>query len=240
MKGKLTKTEQGWAVKYILTVLSDTGVRTYYDRELPLRHEDSKDTLKNDVLTLFEGREVEFEIVTVYEKPSDSIHCNRGSDIHYANLVNVAKVDYNMDMTPAEQLKSIANKLENKVMPANHICRYSKSMNQQYPRLCVDCGKPESYTFTVKNDVKEVTKGDLPTTTSDLIDSAIWSLPFDERIKCWDLIERLVEEETATLYTDKEVLDILNKFLNSMLKNEKTGLIEKWFEQFKKSNNGTV
>ncbi len=25
----------------------------------------------------------------------------------------------------------------------NHICRYSKAMNQPYPRLCVDCGKPE-------------------------------------------------------------------------------------------------
>ena len=28
-------------------------------------------------------------------------------------------------------------------LPENHICRYSKAMNQPYPRLCVDCGKPE-------------------------------------------------------------------------------------------------
>lgn len=28
-------------------------------------------------------------------------------------------------------------------LPDNHVCRYSKAMNQPYPRLCVDCGKPE-------------------------------------------------------------------------------------------------
>ena len=35
-------------------------------------------------------------------------------------------------------------------------------------------------------------------------------------------------------YSNEEVLDILDKFLTSMVKDEKTGLIEKWFEQFKK------
>jgi hypothetical protein len=28
-------------------------------------------------------------------------------------------------------------------LPVNHVCRYLKAMNQPYPRLCVDCGKPE-------------------------------------------------------------------------------------------------
>jgi hypothetical protein len=28
-------------------------------------------------------------------------------------------------------------------LPDNHVCRYSKAMNQPYPRLCVDCGKSE-------------------------------------------------------------------------------------------------
>jgi hypothetical protein len=28
-------------------------------------------------------------------------------------------------------------------LPDNHVCRYSKAMNQPCPRLCVDCGKPE-------------------------------------------------------------------------------------------------
>ena len=35
-------------------------------------------------------------------------------------------------------------------------------------------------------------------------------------------------------YSEEEVLNILDKFLVSMLKGEKTGLTEKWFEQFKK------
>lgn len=28
-------------------------------------------------------------------------------------------------------------------LPKNHVCRYSKAMNQPYPRLCVDCDKSE-------------------------------------------------------------------------------------------------
>jgi hypothetical protein len=35
-------------------------------------------------------------------------------------------------------------------------------------------------------------------------------------------------------YSEEEVLDILDKFLTSMVKGEKTGLIEIWFEQHKK------
>jgi len=36
------------------------------------------------------------------------------------------------------------------------------------------------------------------------------------------------------MYSEEEVLDILDKFLTSMVKGEKTGLIEQWFNQFKK------
>jgi hypothetical protein len=36
------------------------------------------------------------------------------------------------------------------------------------------------------------------------------------------------------MYSEEEVLDILDKFLTSMVKGEKTGLIEEWFEQHKK------
>ena len=46
---------------------------------------------------------------------------------------------------------------------------------------------------------------DLPTTTSDLIDRAIWELPIDDRMKVWNLIEQLVKEEISTLYTEEEV-----------------------------------
>ena len=37
--------------------------------------------------------------------------------------------------TPSSQLQ----------MPKIHTCRYSKAMNQLFPRKCVDCGKPEDF-----------------------------------------------------------------------------------------------
>ena len=40
--------------------------------------------------------------------------------------------------------------------------------------------------------------------------------------------------QAERMYSEEEVLNILDKFLVSMLKGEKTGLTEKWFEQFKK------
>jgi hypothetical protein len=51
---------------------------------------------------------------------------------------------------------------------------------------------------------------DLPTTTTDLIDDAICSLPFDEKIKCWNLIEKLIKEETETLYTEEQVREAMS------------------------------
>lgn len=33
-----------------------------------------------------------------------------------------------------------------------HECRYSKAMNQTYPRLCVDCGVPENNTTQLKEE----------------------------------------------------------------------------------------
>ena len=39
------------------------------------------------------------------------------------------------------------------------------------------------------------------------------------------------------MYSEEEVLAILDKFLTAMVKGEKTGLLEEWFKQFKKRNN---
>jgi hypothetical protein len=36
------------------------------------------------------------------------------------------------------------------------------------------------------------------------------------------------------MYSEEEVLIILDMFLTSMIKGEKTGLFNQWFEQFKK------
>lgn len=35
-----------------------------------------------------------------------------------------------------------------------HICRYSKSMNQEFPRKCVICGKPEIPIQSVKDKLQ--------------------------------------------------------------------------------------
>ena len=40
--------------------------------------------------------------------------------------------------------------------------------------------------------------------------------------------------QAERMYSEEEVLVILDKFLTAMIKGEKTGLLEKWFEQFKK------
>ena len=40
--------------------------------------------------------------------------------------------------------------------------------------------------------------------------------------------------QAERMYSEEEVLVILDKFLESMLRNERTGLTEEWFEQFKK------
>ena len=40
--------------------------------------------------------------------------------------------------------------------------------------------------------------------------------------------------QAERMYSEEEVLIILDKFLISMIKGEKTGLLEEWFEQFKK------
>ena len=45
---------------------------------------------------------------------------------------------------------------------------------------------------------------------------------------------KLQDDQNKNKYSEEEVLVILDKFLTSMIKGEKTGLIEEWFEQFKK------
>ena len=45
---------------------------------------------------------------------------------------------------------------------------------------------------------------------------------------------KLIKWQAERMYSEEEVLEILDKFLTSMVKGEKTGLIEQWFNQFKK------
>lgn len=48
------------------------------------------------------------------------------------------------------------------------------------------------------------------------------------------LLEEYSKWQQERSYSEEEVLVILDKFLTAMIKGEKTGLLEKWFEQFKK------
>ena len=47
------------------------------------------------------------------------------------------------------------------------------------------------------------------TSTTDLIDSAIWSLSLDDKIKVWELIEQLVKESQLPQQdTEKEMFEL--------------------------------
>jgi hypothetical protein len=47
-------------------------------------------------------------------------------------------------------------------------------------------------------------------------------------------IDMAKRRQAERMYSEEEVLIILDKFLTSMIKGEKTGLLNQWFEQFKK------
>jgi hypothetical protein len=72
------------------------------------------------------------------------------------------------------------------------------------------------------------------TSTTDLIDSAIWSLSLDDKMKVWRLIDKLVEEEKETLYTEEEVIDFLQEMNDWPTTFEGRIDIREWFKQFKK------
>ena len=64
-----------------------------------------------------------------------------------------------------------------------------------------------------------------------------WDFESSEGNGYYDYVEGFTEGakwQQERMYSEEEVLDILDRFLLSMVKDEKTGLIEKWFEQFKK------
>lgn len=103
MKGTLHKTKQGWVVRYNQRTWQDPSAE---DGELPLHpYQDPNYEFGRDM----DGEEVEFYVEEFWETGITA-------PFNVAKLINIAKLDYNRDMTPAEQLKSIANGLENKRM----------------------------------------------------------------------------------------------------------------------------
>ena len=57
------------------------------------------------------------------------------------------------------------------------------------------------------------------TSTTDLIDSAIWSLSLDDKIKVWELIEQLVKESQLPQQeiSDEKILDAAEEHSDSFL-----------------------
>ena len=72
------------------------------------------------------------------------------ADGHYTlTSISIGVIDFNtiydrtikeLDKLRAEILQLVGSKLSEY---HEHVCRYSRSIGQPYPRLCLDCGKPE-------------------------------------------------------------------------------------------------
>jgi hypothetical protein len=68
-------------------------------------------------------------------------HIEQAKEIHKQEIMDAYD---KVSMLTAEQYYNQTFTNENKLIEEhNHICIYSKSMNQPYPRLCVHCKKPE-------------------------------------------------------------------------------------------------
>jgi hypothetical protein len=50
------------------------------------------------------------------------------------------------------------------------------------------------------------------TSTTDQIDGIIFQLPFDDKIKLWELIDKLVEENRTEI-SDEEIVSLANEHI---------------------------
>jgi hypothetical protein len=116
-----------------------------------------------------------------------------------------------------------------------HNCRYSKAMNQPYPRLCVDCGKEEPKQETLEESAKRTYQKGL----QDDID-----LSFHDGVKFgaeWQAERMYSEEEVIKAYHDAYhkgyrvgQKDAESHPLALTIANNIHIDRNKWFEQFKK------
>lgn len=188
MKGKLHKTIKGqWVVRVVSEDTPECDTIIEQGKQLPVHPDYVKYYFLDEDA---DGGEVEFEIVNKLWGINDDI-------ISYAKLikpgtgskVDLQKLEAKLDKILSEETPESFHKwLESKRGPIR---------NYHSPKI--------------DGMLKEIEEDNLPTTTSDLIDAAIWDLPFDNRIKAWDLIEQLVKEETQNLYTEEQVREVIGK-----------------------------
>ena len=149
--------------------------------------------------------------INLVEIPKEQLEKERNPNYEYFSIDEPKDVvlGYKTSLD-AQMLDKVEPKQENCCTPEGQIKRYvdCKGCDRKpkessiFDFVCEDPNCPHC-----EEDIKQMEDDDLPSTTSDLIDGAIWELPIDDKIKVWKLIEQLVKEETSTLFTEEEVIE---------------------------------
>jgi hypothetical protein len=187
MKGKLHKTIKGqWVVRIISEETPECDTIIEHGKQLPVHPDYVKYYFLDEDA---DGGEVEFEIVNKLWGTNDDI-------ISYAKLIKkeIPRLMYK----DGREIRSYHSPKIDEML--KEIEEEDAKEGSIFDFVCEDPNCPHC-----EEDRRQMQDDDLPTTTSDLIDAAIWDLPFDDRMKVWDLIEQLVKEETSTLYTEEQL-----------------------------------
>ena len=213
MKGKLIYDQEGWWVQYTATLPDGTE---YFQADTMLHPDDVKFLEDcNLVFDNLEARininpEVEFEMVTETVASVGNSEEQDEYTIRYAKLIPSKEPSYELEYN--RYMKTFVN--SNLIPPTIEQFVDKVNTDSDFAKYWGPGGKEEQkelITEIMDLDAKDgLYEDDLPTTTTDLIDDAICSLPFDEKIKCWNLIEKLIKEETETLYTEEQVREAMS------------------------------
>ena len=157
MIGRLTN-HHGWKI-------------IYEDREIPVYVTD--EIRENYDFMGMQERPVNFDLVTKYVEPEDSIHCNRGADVEFAILY------YSSEEIKTECERQYANikSAEARIKKLREICQHINTHEGLYSWrvgaidnaiLCSDCGKvlknlsiPKFETTTNNPSIKIINEKDI-------------------------------------------------------------------------------
>lgn len=87
------------------------------------------------IANMKQSKEYNENMFKMYEKEHDDFRSNIFCDSH---PVDVLKAWYELG-----KLVSGFVVFDESIKVGDHVCAYSKSMHQEYPRKCIHCGKPE-------------------------------------------------------------------------------------------------
>jgi hypothetical protein len=121
---------------------------------------------------------------------------------------------------------------------------------QEEPKSHIEYTNTNDFTSMIYNPQEEPKQDEY--TSQDFINEISWNkseketleeaakrtyqkgLQDDIDLSFYDGVRLGAKWQSDRMYSEEEVLIILDKFLTSMIKGEKTGLLNQWFEQFKK------